>query len=404
MLMEAPTLGDDDMNTAQGQPAATFPRPARFTRSAAAFVAVAACLFIAWGCAGSRKDGSDPVVTVTDQAGVREVLDRQKQLEPTPANVADDPGFKVLDGEAVPDIPTYRLGPGDVLEVVYHIRHDITVKDYRLDVQDRISIAFPYHPQFNVSTLVRADGKVSLPLVGEIKVAGMSMSEVTADLDKRYAAFIKKPSLTVSLEEFNVRIDELKKAITTAPRGQSKIAPIAPDGRVGFPIIGNIDASGLTVAQLEKALNERYAKYVDDLQVTLILLEIHNNKLYVYGEVNTPGVYELQGRLNLAQALGQAGGFKDTANLRDVLVFRNNGLLKPMAYRVDLQRLLDTGTMYDDLYVQPSDIVYVPKGTLDDINDMIAKIFTKGLYAVVPFTSSFNVNYDITPSFRVNTN
>jgi len=367
-------------------------------------LALAASLLIAWGCARSHKDSSGPVVTVTDQAGVQEVLDQQSQLALTPASVGDNPAFKVLDGEAVPDIPAYRMGPGDVLEVVYHIRHEITVKDYRLDVQDRISVAFPYHPQFNVSTLIRADGKISLPLVGEVKVAGMSMSEVTADLDRRYAAFIKKPSLTVSLEEFNVRIDELKKAITTAPRGQSKIAPVAPDGMVGFPIIGNIDAAGLTVAQLEKAINERYAKYVDDLQVTLILLEIHNNKLYVYGEVNTPGVYELQGRLNLAQALGQAGGFKDSANLRDVLVFRNNGLLKPMAYRVDLQRLLDTGKMYDDLYVQPADIVYVPKGTLDDVNDMIAKIFTKGLYAVVPFTSSFSVNYDITPSLRVNTN
>jgi polysaccharide export outer membrane protein len=110
----------------------------------------------------------------------------------------------------------------------------------------------------------------------------------------------------------------------------------------------------------------------------------------------------MQGRVNLAQALGQAGGFKETANLSDVLVFRNNGLLKPMAYRVDLQRLLDTGKMYDDLYVQPADIVYVPKGTLDNINDIIAKVFTKGLYAVVPFTSSFSVNYDITPNLRLN--
>jgi polysaccharide export outer membrane protein len=378
----------------------------RFSRAAAAaqMLVLAVGLVLAAGCVRKGQDGDQAVVTVKDQAGVREVLDQQKALEITPASVAENPGFRVLDDAAVQNIPTYRMGPGDVLEVVYHIRHEITQKDYRLDVQDRISIAFPFHPQFNVSTLVRADGKISLPLVNEVKVAGRSMSEVTEDLNRRYGVYIKNPSVTVSLEEFNVRIDELKKAITTAPRGQSKIAPIAPDGTVGFPIVGNIDAAGLTVAQLEKTINEKYAKYVDDLHVTLILLEIHNNKLYVYGEVNTPGVFELQGRINLAQALGQAGGFKDTANLHDVLVFRNNGLLKPMAYRVDLQRLLDTGKMYEDLYVQPADIVYVPKGTLDDINDVIAKVFTRGLYAVVPFTSSFNVNYDITPSFRVNSN
>jgi polysaccharide export outer membrane protein len=359
-------------------------------------------LTLAAGCVRKGKEGDQPVVTVKSQDDVKTVLEQQKSLEITPESIKDNPGFKVLDAAAVQDIPTYRLGPGDVLEVVYHIKHEVTPKDYRLDVQDRISVSFPFHPQFNVSTLVRSDGKVTLPLIDEVKLAGRSMSEVTADLNRRYAVYIKNPSVTVGLEEFNVRIDELKKAITTAPRGQSKIAPIAPDGLVGFPIIGNLDAAGLTVAQLEKTINESYAKYVDDLQVTLILLEIHNNKLYVYGEVNTPGVYEMQGRVNLAQALGQAGGFKETANLRDVLVFRNNGLLKPMAYRVDLQRLLDTGKMYDDLYVQPADIVYVPKGALDNINDIIAKVFTKGLYAVVPFTSSFSVNYDITPNLRLN--
>lgn len=373
--------------------------PKRFIPGTMA-AALAVSIGLVCGCVRSGKDQGEPLVTVEDQAGVQKVLDNAKALELTPAGVADNPAFKVLDGTAIPAIPTYRMGAGDMLEVVYHIKHTITPKDYRIDVQDRLSIAFPFHPQFNTSALVRADGKVSLPLVGEVMLADKSISAVTEELNRRYAAFIKRPSITVSLEEFNVRIDELKKAITTAPRGQSKIAPITPDGRVGFPIIGNVDAAGLTVAQLEQNINDRYAKYVNDLQVTLILLEIHNNKLYVYGEVNTPGVYELQGRLNLAQALGQAGGFKDSANLREVLVFRNNGLLKPMAYRVDLKRLLETGKMYDDLYLQPSDIVYVPKGSLDNINDVIAKVFTKGLYAIVPFTSSFNVNYDITPSIR----
>lgn len=375
--------------------------PRRLIRGAVA-TALAVALALTWGCAKSGKDQGEPLVTVEDQAGVKKVQEQAKALELTPASAMDNPAFKVLEGAAIPAIPTYRMGAGDVLEVVYHIKHAVTAKDYRIDVQDRLSIAFPYHPQFNVSTLVRADGKISLPLVGEVKIAEKTISAVTEELNKRYATYIKKPSVTVSLEEFNIRIDELKKAITTAPRGQSKIAPITPDGRVGFPIIGNVDAAGLTVAQLEQIINDRYAKYVNDLQVTLILLEIHNNKLYVYGEVNAPGVYDLQGRLNLAQALGQAGGFKNSANLEEVLVFRNNGLLKPMAYRVDLKRLLDTGKMYDDLYLQPSDIVYVPKGSLDNINDLIAKVFTKGLYAIVPFTSSFNVNYDITPTIRNN--
>ncbi len=98
-------------------------------------------LTLAAGCVRKGKEGEQPVVTVKSQDDVKTVLEQQKSLEITPESIKDNPGFKVLDAAAVQDIPTYRLGPGDVLEVVYHIKHEVTPKDYRLDVQDRISVA-----------------------------------------------------------------------------------------------------------------------------------------------------------------------------------------------------------------------------------------------------------------------
>lgn len=138
--------------------------------------------------------------------------------------------------------------------------------------------------------------------------------ELAAELTREYKKYLLEPAVTVALEEFNVKVSELKKAITTAARGQSKIAPVSPDGRIYFPLIGGMQVQGFTVAQVEKMINESCAKQVRNLNITLILLEIHHPKLYVLGEVERPGAYDIASVPNVMNALTLAGGFKKAAN------------------------------------------------------------------------------------------
>ena len=375
--------------------------PSGFSRLFA-ILAIFPAIFLLATCSGlppswSSSSGKNNVIDVKTENDVKKLRETESRLKITPASVKDNPDYKIIDTVAIPNIPAYRIGAGDVLEVVYHIKYEKTSEPYRLEVQDRISVNFPYNPQFSTSGLVRTDGKITLPLVGEIQVVGLTVEDLAKDINKRYSKYTQNLSATVSLEEFNVKIDELKKAITTAPRGQSKVAPVAPDGRVGFPIIGNLEAAGFTVSQLEEIINKKYSQYVRNLQVTLILLEIHHNKLYIFGEVNVPGIYEMHSQFTLLQAITQAGGFKPSANLQDVLVFRNSGLTSPVVYRVNLQNMMNSGQLYGELMMQAADVIYVPKSAIDDLNDLIAKIFTKGIYAIVPFQSNFTATYDLTP-------
>jgi len=241
---------------------------------------------------------------------------------------------------------------------------------------------------------VRSDGKITVPLLGDVAAESKTPPELAAFLNRSYSKYFQNPSITVALEEFNVKIDELKKAITTAARGQSKIAPVATDGRIAFPIIGNIQAEGLTLAHMEKLVNDQYAKFVRNLNATLILLEIHHPKFYVLGEVERPGAYEMTSRVNLLDAITMAHGHKKSACLSDVIVFRNDGLAKPVVFKIDLESALKHGTTYyAGLTVKPADIIYIPKTKLDNFNDIVEKVFTKGIYAIVPFQAT--VNYDI---------
>ncbi len=346
-------------------------------------------------CAHSPNNSSKFDASINTAEDVGRLKTLETQLTVTPEKASLHPDYQVIDNISVPFIPEYKMGPGDVLEIVYHLKYEITPDDYRLEVQDRVSVNFPFQPQFSTSVMVRPDGKVTMPLVGDVAVESKTAMEVAAVLNREYKKFFAEPSITVALEAFNVKIEELKKAITTAARGQSKIAPVSPDGRISFPLIGGMQAQGFTVAQLEKMINERYGKQVRNLNTTLILLEIHHPKVYVLGEVEKPGAYDTIAVPNVLHALTLSGGFNRRAELEEIVIFRNEGLERPIALKVDIKTALRDGVALNNIRLRPGDIVYVPKTGLVALNDAIEKIFTKGIYAVMPFTATVGASYGL---------
>jgi len=341
------------------------------------------------------QSASENTLTVSSPEEVENLEQEEQKLQVTPEKAALHPDYQILENVSVPFAPEYRIGPGDVVEVIYNFRYDQTPDAYRLEVQDKISVVFPFHPQFSSTVVIRTDGKISLPLVGDVQAATLTPADLAKNLNRMYSAYLIDPQITVSLEDFNVKIKELKRSITTAPRGQSKVAPVAPDGRIALPLLGNLVAEGFTLRQFEDMVNREYSKQVRNLNVTLVLLEIHHSKFYIIGEISRPGAYEMTSRINLLEALAMAEGFNKRGDLKEILLIRNDGLERPMLFKVNLSKMLKDPRSYANLTIRPADIIYVPKTRLDNINDVIEKIFTKGLYAFLPFQSVFSVNYDI---------
>ncbi len=347
-------------------------------------------------CYHAAPDGPSRFdATIKTTNDIKQLNRLETQLTVTPEKAALNPDYQIIHNIAVPYVPEYRMGSGDVLEIVYNLKYGRTSEDYRLEVQDKISINLPFYPQYSTSVLVRSDGKITVPLIGDVMAESKTPMELASELDRKFKKYFSDPAVTVAVEEFNVKVAELRKAITTASRGQSKIAPITPDGRISFPLIGSMQAQGFTVSQLEKMLNEKYSKQVRDLNVTLILLEIHYPKLYILGEVEKPGAYDIASVPDILKALAIAGGYKKSSELKEVAVFRNEGLERPIVFRVDIQTALKTGVPLTNVKLKPGDIVFVPKNHIDDVNDMIERIFTKGIYAVLPFSTNLSANYNL---------
>jgi polysaccharide export outer membrane protein len=229
-----------------------------------------------------------------------------------------------LRGMTLGQEPEYLLGPGDVLEVIYQLRNLERAETYKLEVNDTVELTFLYTPQFNRRLFVRSDGKIGFPLIGDVRVSQRSTAEVLDELNEKYRQILKDPRLDLTVVESNRAIEELKRAITTAPRGQSRLEPIRPDGYLSLPLIGDVRGAGRTVPQLSADIVKLYRdNRVQDIDVTVVLLEVKANKMYIYGEVNNPGVVVPQGPIDLWRGVGLAGGFAPGADLSQVVLTRN---------------------------------------------------------------------------------
>lgn len=152
--------------------------------------------------------------------------------------------------------------------------------------------------------------------------------------------------------------DMLEISVWKEPDLQRQVL-VRPDGQFSFPLVGEVDARGKTVTELNKTVSERLTRYISDAVVTISVQEIKGNKIFVLGQVNKPGEFIVNPSVNIMQALSMAGGMTPFAATNDIIVLRGQGKeQKAMAFRyndVVRGRSLET-----NIELQSGDIVVVP--------------------------------------------
>ena len=112
------------------------------------------CAFFLLSCSHDPGANENFALKVMQPADVEQLKNVEASLTLTPEKAAFSPDHQIIENVPVPNLPEYRLGPADVVEIVYHIRYESTGEPYRLDVQDKISVTLPYYPRFSTTVLV----------------------------------------------------------------------------------------------------------------------------------------------------------------------------------------------------------------------------------------------------------
>jgi polysaccharide biosynthesis/export protein len=151
--------------------------------------------------------------------------------------------------------------------------------------------------------------------------------------------------------------------ITVSPQKNfDRTLTVQPDGKISYPIAGQIQVVGLTVEQLGKKLQESLNQELVDPVVSVSLKEVSKRevgRVSFLGAVRSPGSIEIRDNTTLADALAAVGGPAPLADLRRITVTRTNGEVTT----VDLSQTDRTGRVETNLRLQPGDIIVVPEGT-----------------------------------------
>jgi polysaccharide export outer membrane protein len=174
----------------------------------------------------------------------------------------------------------------------------------------------------------------------------ISTASTATDRAKTDSAYIIGPGDLLAINVWN------------EPEVTGKV-PVRMDGKISVPLVGEIQASGLTPDSLQASISKKLNEFVKQAAVTVVVEEMNSRQFNVLGEVQRPGSFPLIRPTHVLDALAQAGGFRDFAKVKKIYVLRRTpagGTVKlPFNYRRVAQ-----GDVQDDLELQAGDTVIVP--------------------------------------------
>ena len=138
---------------------------------------------------------------------------------------------------------------------------------------------------------------------------------------------------------------------------------VRPDGRISLQLIHEVTAANLTAPQLTALLAEKYMGQLKNPEIAVIVRSVREPyRIYVDGQVTSPGQFEIVGSLSVLQAIALAHGMKeDTAQKDEVVVIRRNQDGHPFVIKINLKDALTGKDLSQDIQLLPYDFVYIPR-------------------------------------------
>jgi polysaccharide export outer membrane protein len=277
----------------------------------------------------------------------------------------------------------YTIGPSDIIGVVVYDHPELlpgagTVISQQIDPTGITSA-----PGF----IVGADGQVSFPFIGRVKVEGLTESEASDLFRERLARFIKEPQVTVRIASFRSRRAYVEGEVRvpgtqiftdvpmTLPEAINRAGGITAAGDRSFVTLTRGNQSTLiNLMQLQEAgINPNQILLESGDLVTVRSRE--DSKVFVMGEILRPSALLMRnGRLTLNEALGEAGGPNlVSANTSQIYVIRNNADGTPAIFH--LNAAAPTALALAETFpLRPRDVVYIDPVPLVNWNRVISLI------------------------------
>jgi polysaccharide export outer membrane protein len=138
----------------------------------------------------------------------------------------------------------------------------------------------------------------------------------------------------------------------------SGTVPVRPDGRISLVLLGDLQAAGMTPMQLAADITQRLKKYVQDPRVSVVVLAVNSQRIFVLGEVGHVGAITMTAGMTPLQAIASAGGLTPFAHSKRIYILRGTGAAQkkiPFNYKAALK-----GDDKQNISLEPGDTIVVP--------------------------------------------
>ena len=159
--------------------------------------------------------------------------------------------------------------------------------------------------------------------------------------------------------EYTIGADDVLSIVFWRDKELTAEVTVRPDGKISLPLLNDIQASGLTPAQLKDRIVEESTTYVEDPNVTVVVKDIKSRKVFITGEVRKPGFYPLTSSTTVLQMISIAGGLADYAKPDKISVVRvENG--KPQSFKFNYKEIIEGKKLNQNIELKPGDTIIVP--------------------------------------------
>ena len=183
----------------------------------------------------------------------------------------------------------------------------------------------------------------------------------------------------VNLPEYRIQSGDLLDIKFFYHAALNESVTVRPDGRISLQIVKEVEAAGLTPAQLTDLLTKKYSTQLQNPDVTVIVRSFSSHRVYVDGEVTRAGEVTLVGPMTALQAISKAGGMKESARVSEVILIRRAADGKILTTKLNLEEAIYGTDRGQDILLMSYDIVFVPRSTIANVNVWVDQYIRKNI-------------------------
>lgn len=175
-----------------------------------------------------------------------------------------------------------------------------------------------------------------------------------------FAGFLACASLAQAQAEYKLNAGDILMVSVWKEEELTREVLVRPDGGISFPLVGEIQAAGRTTDEVQASVVSSLSQYVPDAVVTVAVLSVNGNKIYVLGKVARPGEYVMNKSLDVMQALAVAGGLTTFAGENKIRILRRGetGVQQAIPFRYGAVK--QGAQLESNIMLKGGDIVVVP--------------------------------------------